>query len=131
MAHDSRGRSLDASNATDDASPEGASAGRPPAISIDRAFELLSREHRRRVLYYLMDNEGAASIDDIAEHAAGASDDAADAAAVGLHHTHLPRLADAGVIDYDRDTERVSLAANADRLGPYLELAAREERADA
>lgn len=129
MTDDFRG-SLDASNASDDASG-GASAGRSRSIEIDRTLELLSRERRRRVLYYLMNNSGAASVDDIAEHAAGTGDDAADDVAVGLHHTHLPRLADAGVIDYDRGAGWVSLADNADRLDPYLELTAREERADA
>jgi predicted transcriptional regulator len=48
--------------------------------------------------------------------------------AVALRHTHLPRLADAGVVDYDPDSGRVAPAAAADRLRPYLDLTAREDR---
>lgn len=33
--------------------------------------------------------------------------DNADRAAIELHHTHLPALADAGLIDYDSDTQLV------------------------
>ena len=48
--------------------------------------------------------------------------------AVALRHTHLPRLAGAGAVDYDPDGGRVAPAAAADRLRPHFDLTAREDR---
>lgn len=107
------------------------SAGRSsPALSLDHLLDLLAREQRRCVLYYL-DGTGAATVDDLVEHVATASGVAETNVDVALRHTHLPRLADAGVVDYDPDSGRVALAAAADRLRPYLELTVREDRSDA
>lgn len=104
------------------------SAGRSaPVLSLDHLLDLLAREQRRHVLYYL-DETGAATVDDLVEHVATASGVAETNVAVALRHTHLPRLADVGAVDYDPDSGRVALAATADRLRPYLDLTAREDR---
>jgi hypothetical protein len=39
-----------------------------------------------------------------------------------LHQTHLPKLDEAGIVDYDRDEGRITLADRATDLDLYLEL---------
>lgn len=75
--------------------------------SVEQVFSLLSAENTRHVLLYFYDSsESVASLDQLAdcvashrdEHSPGDPDDVATV----LHHSTLPKLADAGVVDYDR-----------------------------
>lgn len=38
-----------------------------------------------------------------------------------LYHTHVPALADAGVVEYSQEEDLVELGENAPQLRPYLE----------
>ncbi|MFC4550029.1 MULTISPECIES: DUF7344 domain-containing protein [Halorussus] len=87
--------------------------------SLDALFGLLANRRRRYVLYCLSDaGETDLSTDRVAEAVLERErdwDDAPDAAGrnredairTELHHEHLPRLADAGLIDYDSETRTV------------------------
>jgi len=79
--------------------------------SLDTVFDLLSNAHRRYLLYYLLTIKGdvvefEAAVNAVCKYeAAGTdSDDYAtfETIRMELHHSHLPKLAEAGVIDYDR-----------------------------
>lgn len=79
--------------------------------SLNTVFDLLRDARRRFVLYYLFSIDGdvaerEAVVDAIStyERAGADSDDYPDPETVRieLHHSHLPQLAEAGVIDYDR-----------------------------
>ena len=77
---------------------------------LDELFSVLSNRRRRRVLYSLVDGEESVVecsqlVRRLADGPAtiGASDDSSEAAvARDLHHVHLPRLEDAGIVEYDR-----------------------------
>lgn len=78
---------------------------------LDRVFEVLSSRWRRYVLYYLCEMPGQVVERDRLVEAVRYCDAAdrdtsgvpsRDAVARDLHHDHLPRLDDAGVIEYDR-----------------------------
>lgn len=77
---------------------------------LDTVFELLSAARRRYLLYYLCTMKGSvtefeAAVNAVYEYeAAGADADGPtrENVRIGLHHVHLPHLANAGVIDYDR-----------------------------
>lgn len=89
-----------------------------PGPAADVLFDALANRTRRRVAWYLLD-ESHASLDELADVLAGwelAEADVVDATrrdriACGLDHVHLPKLAEAGVVEYDRDAGTVSLAA--------------------
>ena len=78
-----------------------------------RLLEALVHPVRMRIVSVLSAHEGAVSVDRVASTIAdsdvGPSDP--DRAAVSLHHSHLPRLADAGVLEYDTDAGIVSRPA--------------------
>lgn len=93
-------------------------AARGPAFETDSssdAFDLLADERRRAALSVLADrgepvdlSELAREVVDLTEDGlAGPSPDAVDRMRVALHHQHLPKIADAGLIAYDIDRKAV------------------------
>lgn len=94
-----------ASTAGDDRRPtgeEGADADAP--FPPDALFEAFADGRRRAVLGYFAETGAeTASTGELADHVAGAEDGATpDRVAVSLRHRHLPELAAADVVDYDR-----------------------------
>lgn len=88
--------------------------------SLDALFDALADRRRRYVLYYLaaVEDEAVLAVEDIAERVESwerewdaaerrESVDGGRAIRVDLHHNHLPRLADVGLIEYDARTETV------------------------
>lgn len=96
-------------------------------VDTDELFDLLSNARRRRVLAVLQRADGdAATLEELAERVvARDTDDGSDdpeAAAIALHHVHLPKLADCGVIEYDARNGTVSYCGRPER-DRLLELA--------
>lgn len=94
----------------------------------DVIFEGLSHQRRRYVLQVLSE-EGQTTVEAIATQLAeleSASDtsekDHQECVYISLCHDHLPALADVGIIEYDRETERVTPTGKASQLYGYLEL---------
>lgn len=103
--------------------------GGDQALSLDVIFDMLSVERRRRVLRYLLTESEATTLSDLAEHIAAIENDKPEAALssderkrvyVGLYQCHLPRMADASVIDYESDRGTVELGPTADAVTAYL-----------
>ena len=108
-------------------------------LSLDVVFDILSSERRRHTLAYLLTESEQTTLGDLAEHIACLENDKElpDLSSqerkrvyVGLYQSHLPRMDDAGVVDFDSDRKTVELGANVEQVTPYLELAS-NERADA
>ncbi|WP_323192742.1 hypothetical protein [Halostella sp. PRR32] len=80
---------------------------------LDTTFELLARERRRTVLYCLRASDGQLSLSELVDRVAereaaeSAPDDDQQETAISLSQVHLPKLADAGVIEYDRQEQLV------------------------
>jgi hypothetical protein len=73
---------------------------------------LLSSPARRAALAVLSDTASSMSLTDLASAIAGVETDACGDAdhrnlEIVLHHNHLPRLADAGLIEYDPSANSV------------------------
>lgn len=85
--------------------------------ALTETFDLLADPHRRYVLYYLTKESEVVDLETLAAAianwdggptATGRSDNR-EAIATGLYHTHLPKLADAGLITFDADTGSIEL----------------------
>lgn len=80
-----------------------------PSTSVDAVFDVLSNETRRHVLYFVTRGAPRADVaavgDFVHESSAGRSD--RERVAIDLHHRHLPKLAEAGLIDYDERSATV------------------------
>lgn len=71
-------------------------------LSTGTTFSLLADRQRREVLAYLSEtDDGTAEVDALVDHLAGEGLDRHEVV-TALHHVHLPKMADAGVVEYDR-----------------------------
>ena len=78
---------------------------------IDPLLEVLADHRRRAVLRYLRGVRGEVEIATLAEGVRTADGDPPrDRIALRLHHVHLPKLASAGLVDYDRERRCVAFA---------------------
>ena len=100
---------------------------------LDATLELLSDQRRRYVLYYLREQGNPVSVDELADRVTmWENEPSIDRSKIraDLHHSQLPRLDDAGVVDFDPEEGYVSLATGTDApITEYLDLAASEENA--
>lgn len=99
-------------------------------LSKDVIFELLKNRRRREVLAYLLDADETVTLGELAEQIAAWENDTSVNALnsdqrkrvyVALYQTHLPKMDDAGIVEYDQDRGLISLADNADLLMMYLD----------
>jgi hypothetical protein len=99
-------------------------------LSLDIVFEILRNERRRLVLHYLRENDGEATLGQLAEHIAALENDTTVTALnaqqrkrvyVGLYQCHLPKMDDADVIDFNQSRGTVELRDSAERLETYLD----------
>lgn len=86
----------------------------------DEWFELLADDVRREVLFGLL---GDGSRDPVVTVPDGvdAGDRDPRRVALSLWHTDLPKLADAGVVDWDREAGEVTRGPDFDAIRPLLE----------
>lgn len=100
-------------------------------VTVSQLFELLSQPGNRYALAYLVRAEGSVPYDDLVEYVVdegGTPDgmsttDFRNRVATRLVHSNLPKLDDAGLIDYDA-SDRVVRPTDATAVAiPYLELA--------
>lgn len=128
---DDSAKSGDGSAKSGDGSPEFEDTT-PKSLTTDQAFDLLGDATRRRAVVALCDMDKAMALDDLAtavvERAPeGASQDISEErrkrAAASLHHCHLPKLDDAGVVEYDSVRNWVEPTPLTDALDPFFEAA--------
>ena len=82
------------------------------SVSQRTTFELLSHSYRRYVLHFLAtSSEGVSNrrelatiVSEAVHEERGSPEDELDQIVTELHHIHLPKLADANVLDYDSRT---------------------------
>lgn len=99
------------------------------SLSQDLVFDLLSSPRRRFVLHYLRSESDTIALTALADEVAAweyetpveeLTDQERKRAYVSLYQTHVPKLADAGIVEYDQDSGAVTLAARADVVDAYL-----------
>jgi hypothetical protein len=105
------------------------------ALTADTIFDLLSNGRRRRLLRQLRRRGGAVAFKELyerlaAQEVAGRSSDEATVGHkdrkrvyVSLRQTHLPRLVEAGVLEYDDDAKTVTTQPPVEPLWDVLDRA--------
>lgn len=96
------------------------------SLSFDDVIDALADVQRRRILISLMahnpqDVSSAESDDSATGTDAAAETDAVDRL-VSMHHVHLPKLDDYGIVDWDQETDEVVKGPNFEEIRPLLEL---------
>ncbi|SEP90069.1 DUF7344 domain-containing protein [Natrinema salaciae] len=101
----------------------------PPDLSLDDIYHLLQTKRRRDVLRYLRDAEGPVRLRELAEQIAAweqgttvehlrSSD--RQRVYISLYQSHLPKLDNHGIVDYDKDRGRVEPTPLTSQLDSYL-----------
>jgi hypothetical protein len=120
-----------------DAGNHAESGDEPPAgsvtLSLDATLELLANHDRRAIISYLRDaSRRTATVDELAKHlverCAAQTGERPGRSHVRstLHHIHVPKLVDAGVVDYDARTQEVRYWGS-ERLEAWHDRIARDE----
>lgn len=104
-------------------------------MEFDVLFDLLKNERRRESIAYLKEHDGHSTISELSEHIAAKENDLPLEAInsrqrkrvyIGLYQCHLPRMADAGVVTFDKNRGDVALTGLVTLLDPYLKLGAEQ-----
>ncbi|MDS0477767.1 hypothetical protein [Natrinema sp. 1APR25-10V2] len=99
-------------------------------LSLDDIYHLLQTKRRRDVLRYLRDAEGPVRLRELAEQIAAweqettvdnLTSDERQRVYISLYQSHLPKLDNHGIVDYDKDRGRVEATPLANRLDSYLQ----------
>lgn len=100
--------------------------------SLDTVFGLLTNQRRRYALAYITDHPQPIALADVAKAIAVWENDVPvteiptkeiQAISISLHHHHLPRLADANVITFDKESNQIRASETAGRVRRALALA--------
>ncbi|MDS0477604.1 hypothetical protein [Natrinema sp. 1APR25-10V2] len=125
---DAQGEDTEADCATEDG-----------AFSKDEIFHLLQNERRRMVLRYLRGTEDPVRMRDVAEQVAAWEHDTTveeltstqrQRVYIPLYQSHLSKLDNAGLIEYQQNRGIVERKPPADRVDQYLETDSEAESAD-
>lgn len=114
MSHESASRPVD--NQTE----------QPTPISTDTVFDVLAHEHRRIALNHLTQTEEPVPVDALVDTVTDETNHLEDAEstreriAVIFHHSHLPKMANAGFIEYDENQKKVTVTAAASTIQSAL-----------
>lgn len=116
------------SSSTDNGAPQ------ESTVSIEAALELLAQRERRLLLIYLRDStERVATTEELVEHICQREAEQTgevcdpDNLKSELHHIHLPKLTEEGVLEYDPRSQHLRYDGDK-RLERCLEWIKREER---
>ncbi|WP_231189730.1 hypothetical protein [Haladaptatus sp. DYF46] len=102
----------------------------PNALTKDKIFHILQTQRRRHALRYLKEHDTPVEMRDLAEQvAAWENDTTVQALAsnerqrvyIALYQSHLPKLDEEGIIEYNKSRGIVERGQLADEFDPYLE----------
>jgi len=100
-----------------------------PPLSQEHIFDILSSGRRRYVIYTLRQEQRPMKVTELAEEvAAWENETTVDALStqerkrvyVSLYQTHIPKLADAGIVEHDGESGFVTLTGDAESMDRYL-----------
>lgn len=92
------------------------------SLDKDDVFEILSNTRRRRLLFLLSERSEAVELGELAQELANtevggeADRDQYKRMYISLYQTHVPKLAEYDVIEYDTDSKHVALTDRVDEI---------------
>ena len=97
---------------------------RGTSVSLNELFKMLSHEHRRRILMAVA--RDSPQDDEITSKSVAneheKDDDATKLLKQQLYHVHLPKLDEARLIDWDRDSGLITRQPRFEEIEPLLRL---------
>lgn len=129
--HTPESTSLEDTATESSAAAEGEKKTQPVSgLSLDVVFNILQNRRSRLVLQAIEERDGTTTLSDLAEHIGGIENDKPSTALnaqerkrvyVGLYQCHLPKMDDAGAIEFDKNRGTVERGPMADTYHTYLE----------
>lgn len=99
------------------------------SLAETKIHDILRNQRRREVLDHMREAMGTVTLRELAEHIAELeSGESPPPSSVresvynSLHQTHLPKLNEEGVIDYDRNRKTIALTSRAREVDVYMEV---------
>ena len=89
--------------------------------ALDESLVVLSHPYRRRILSRLHEQNPRDEAEFAAEELTDDADEN-DRLLLEIHHRHLPKLAEAGFIDWDREESVITRGPRFDEIVPLIEL---------
>lgn len=102
------------------------------ALSLDATFDILRNRRRQLVLEFIRDRDEKVTIGELAERIAAIENDTTvrqlnaqqrKRVYIGLYQSHLPKMADVDVIEFNQSRGHVSRGENIEPLFKYLDVA--------
>ncbi|MXR40380.1 hypothetical protein GRX01_03285 [Halobaculum sp. WSA2] len=99
------------------------------ALSRDEVYDILSNGRRRFVIHLLRDEGEPIQLSELSDRVAAwendlpvdeLTDQQIKRVYVSLYQTHIPKLEESGIVEYDSDSGSVSLTSNVSSLDAYL-----------
>lgn len=94
-------------------------------VDVDRLYDVLTSPRRRFLLAHLQEAGSPQELDALADavahweldsETATVPEDTHKAITVSLHHVHLPKMVEAGLLTYDHDSATVDTTSDGDQL---------------
>lgn len=118
------------SKTTSEVSLERAAEDSEDALPLDVVFDILRNRRRRLVLSAIEEKDGSTTLSDLAEHIGGIENSKPPHALnaqerkrvyVGLYQCHLPKMDDAGAIEFEQNRGTVERGPHAEVFHTYLD----------
>lgn len=116
-----------------------AGIGTTDELPLDVIFDILKNHRRRLVIRYLSEISATTTLSDLAEHIAARENDKSEDALtsaerkrvyVCLYQCHLPKMNDAGLLEFEPDRGTVELADNVESFTRFLDFGDDDPDAD-
>jgi len=95
-----------------------------PGNPLNESFEVLSHQYPRRILMAVA-RQSPLNEDDIVSESVGdvhEKDGAVETLQLQLYHKHLPKLAESGFINWDRNSDTITRGSRFEEIEPVLRL---------
>lgn len=105
------------------------SSSNTATLSRDEVYDILSNARRRFVIYFLRDRGEPVQLSELSDRVAAwenevpiedLTDQQVKRVYVSLYQTHIPKLEDTGIVEYDSDSGVVRLTSQVSALDEYL-----------